>query len=208
MIVIVAVIVVGGIVLINIGNNAANAPVENTDTLARPENARIGPADAKVTVVEFGDFQCPACRAAEPIVQQVLSRYKDNPNFSFVYRNFPLTSIHKNALLASEISLAAKAQGKFWEMHDRLYVTQDQWATSDNALDMFLGYAGEPGLDVNEMRSSVEAQEFTSEIQTDVDDGAVLRVPGTPTFFVNGMRQQSTPTFAEFTELIETELQK
>src|SRR3989338_3803435 len=167
MILIVAVVVIGGIVLINVGNQAQLAPVKNAEALARGHSARIGSTEAKVTVVEFGDFQCPACLAAEPIVQQVLERYKDNPQFSFVYRNFPLTSI-----------------------------------------DLFLGYAGELGLDVNQIRASVEAHEFLSEIEADMADGETLGVPGTPTFFINDMRQQSTPSFTDFVQLIETELSK
>ena len=208
MILIVAVVVIGGIVLINVGNQAQLAPVKNAEALARGHSARIGSTEAKVTVVEFGDFQCPACLAAEPIVQQVLERYKDNPQFSFVYRNFPLASIHKNAMLAAEVSLAAKAHGKFWEMHDAFFVTQDEWATSDNSIDLFLGYAGELGLDVNKIRASVEAHEFLSEIEADLADGETLGVPGTPTFFINDMRQQSTPSFTDFVQLIETELSK
>src|SRR5260221_256570 len=89
----------------------------------------VGPANAKVTMIEFGDFQCPACGATEPIVQQLRTQHKND--VLFVFRHFPLTEIHKNAQQAAQTAEAAARLGKFWEMHDMLYATQNDWSDLD-----------------------------------------------------------------------------
>ena len=108
-------------------------------------------AQAKVVLVEYGDFQCPACGAYEPLVQQLLSKHVSD--VQFVFRHFPLTQIHKNALLAAKYAEASGIQGKFWEMHDVLYARQKEWSDSLNAKDLFNGYGKDLGLNVAKLET-------------------------------------------------------
>ena len=147
LIAIAVVVVVGGVLLAFFANPQPEAPGEilNKENLVRSNNYMTGNKDAKVTIVEFGDYQCPACGAAHPIVKSVLEEYKDNTNVNFVFRHFPLDSIHPNAHISSEAAEAAGAQGKFWEMHNILYERQEQWSTLPDPLLAFESYATEIG---------------------------------------------------------------
>jgi len=146
--------------------------------LERPGEHVLGPADAPVTIVEFGDFQCPACGAEEPVIQKLLKNYATQVRF--VFREFPL-SIHENAELAAEAAEAAGAQGKFWEMHDMLYKNQEHLTLAD-----VLGYATAIGLDVNTFQADLASHKYQPVVQKDIADGQALQVQGTPTFFING----------------------
>mgnify|MGYP002624585724 FL=1 len=118
------VVIIGGALYANRNTNQAEnhqtAPVDNPERLVGADDPILGAENATVTVVEFGDFQCPACGALHPVLQQVKEDLGDQP-VRFVYRQFPLTQIHEYAQLAAEASLAADAQGKFWEYHDLLF---------------------------------------------------------------------------------------
>ncbi len=151
----------------------------------------IGP-NAKVTLVEFGDYQCPACGAAYPVVKKVLEDFKGNLNVDFVFRNFPLVQ-HQNAQIAAEAAESAGEQGKFWEMHDMIYEHQDQWSTALDALPILVGYAQQLKLDVNKFKDSVTSKKFADVIQADSDDGVKLGVNSTPTFFLNGVEMVGVP---------------
>jgi protein-disulfide isomerase len=139
-----------------------------------------GPASAKVVVIEFGDFECPYCGAEEPIVEQMLSDYSGR--IRFVFKEFPLTSIHPYAELAAQAALAANAQGKFWPYHDLLYANQSALARSD--LD---SYASSLGLDMTEFDAALDNGTYASAVAADVAQGTSLGVDATPTFFVNGV---------------------
>jgi protein-disulfide isomerase len=162
--------------------------------------------EAKVNVVEFGDYQCPACGYANPIVEKLIETYKDNPNVNFVYRNFPLPQ-HSNAMVSAEAAEAAGAQGKFWEMHNMLYSGQNDWAGSSKPLDIFTGYAQKLGLDVKAFTDAVNQQKFQDAIIKDRSDGEALGINATPTFFVNGGKMDSVPSFEEFKKIIDSKLQ-
>jgi protein-disulfide isomerase len=159
-----------------------------------------GAKDGKVTLVEFGDFQCPACAAYEPIVRQVLADNKDTVKFT--YRHFPLTQIHKNALIAAKATEAAALQGKFWEMHDILYDKQDEWSTSLNARDYILTYATTIGLKVPKFSTDLESKAIEEKILAEFKEGVKLGVQGTPTFFINGKKLDSPKDLATFNKLI------
>ena len=166
-----------------------------------------GSPNAKVTVVEFGDYQCPACAYINPAVKQVIATYGANPNFNFVFRNFPLAQ-HRNAQLAAEAAESAGEQGKFWEMHDKIYEAQNDWAESGSALDMFTGYAQALGVDVNKFKQAIEQKKFDDVIRADARDGDTLGVNSTPTFFINGEKQPSIPSFDAFKTIIDADLAK
>ena len=144
-----------------------------------------GAAGAKVTLVEFGDFQCPACGAYEPIVRQV---QQNNPDvLQVVFRHFPLTQIHRNALLSAKAAEAAALQGKFWEMHDMLYDRQKEWSEALNARDIILSYATALNLDTEKFSQDLQSSALESKIFAEYKEGLKLGVQGTPTFFVNGV---------------------
>lgn len=160
-----------------------------------------GAQDGKVTLVEFGDFQCPACGAYEPIVRQVLTDNKDTLKFSF--RHFPLTAIHKNALLAAKASEAAGLQGKFWEMHDMLYDKQDEWGEALNAREFIMLYATTLKLDIKKFTTDIESKTLEDKILAEFKEGASLGVQGTPTFFLNGKKIENNPrNLADFNTMI------
>ncbi|MFC7845567.1 Na+/H+ antiporter NhaA [Streptomyces sp. NPDC057382] len=139
-----------------------------------------GPESAVVTVVEYGDFECPYCGQAEPVIRDLLG---DETDVRYVWRHLPLTDVHPNAQLAAEASEAAARQGRFWEMHDLLLRRQDALGGRD-----LLRYAGELGLDVARFRRDLEAGQGARRVAEDVDSADLSGVSGTPTFFVNGRR--------------------
>ncbi|MFC6964021.1 DsbA family protein [Halocatena marina] len=141
-----------------------------------------GPADAPVTLVQYGDYECPYCGRMYPIIRSI--RKKMGPKLRFVFRNFPLKQMHSYAVRAAEAAEAAGAQGQFWEMHDHLYEHQN--ALEDDDLR---GYADELGLDGDEFERSVFVEHrYEEQIRADFKSGIHSGVNGTPTFFINGSR--------------------
>ena len=176
--------------------SGTNTPVIITQT----DHVR-GAKDGKVTLVEFGDFQCPACGTYEPILRQVLADNKDTLKFSF--RHFPLTQIHKNALLAAKASEASGLQGKFWEMHDILYDKQEEWGEALNARDFIMMYATTIKLDITKFKSDLESKSLEDKILAEYKEGTGLGIQGTPTFFLNGKKLEKNPrNLSEFNAAI------
>jgi protein-disulfide isomerase len=141
----------------------------------------LGSASAAVTLVQYGDFECPNCRKAYPIVKSMIRRM--GPRLRFVFRNFPLKELHEHAQHAAEVAEAAAAQGKFWEMHDRLF--ERQFALDDEYL---IEYATELGLDGERVKRELEARTYKQHVRDDFMGGVKSGVNGTPTFFINGVR--------------------
>lgn len=168
-------------------------------TISETDHVR-GALGGKVTLVEFGDFQCPACSAWEHIVRQVLADNKDT--VKFVFRQFPLVQLHRNAMLAAKASEAAALQGKFWEMHDILYDKQEEWGESMNARDFFLTYATTLGLDTKKFLSDIDSKAIEDKIFAEMKEGTRLDVPGTPTFFLNGKKLENIDGLAGFDKAI------
>jgi protein-disulfide isomerase len=152
-------------------------------TLTVGDSPSRGPADAKVTIVEFSDYQCPFCSQAEPLLDQVMAAYPKD--VKRVYKQFPLTSIHPNAMPASKAALAAGKQGKFWEMHAKLFANARE-LTPDN----FKKWAGELGIDVPKFEKDMASPEVQAAIDKDMQEAKAADVTGTPTIFVNGKRLQ------------------
>ena len=139
-----------------------------------------GPHDSPVTIVEYGDFQCPYCGMAEPVVRQVLADFGD---VRYVWRHLPLRDVHPQAQLAAEAAEAAADQGAFWEMHDLLLERQDALRPVDLS-----GYAAELGLDVERFTMALRRHEHEARVADDVESADLSGVRGTPTFFINGLR--------------------
>lgn len=171
--------------------------------LLRSDTYITGTRKAKVTVVEFGDFQCPACGIAYQIVTQIKEEYKDKVKFSF--REFPL-SAHKNGYISALVAESAGGQGKFWEMHDKLYENQKEWSDRNDAIKIFTTYAKEIGIDVDKFKKDVEDKKYDVRIQNDLNDGNMLRVNSTPTFFINGKMYTGVLNYDDFKGRIEREL--
>ncbi len=161
----------------------------------------LGNKDAKVTIVEFSDFQCPFCkRFVDDTFQQLKTTYIDTGKANLVYRHFPLTSIHPNAQKAAEASECANEQGKFWEFHDTLFKNQDTWApkaAADVATD-FTTYAGELGLNTDQFSTCVSSGKYTKAVSDDTAEGTTAGVTGTPAFFINGYLLVGAQPFSEF----------
>jgi Na+/H+ antiporter NhaA len=139
-----------------------------------------GPGDAPVTLVEYGDFQCPYCGQAEPIIRELLSDFGD---LRYVWRHLPLSDVHAYAQIAAEASEAAAAQGKFWEMYDKLLANQDALMVRD-----LVRYAQELGLNVDLFREHLRKRKGAGRIAEDVESADMSNVSGTPSFFINGRR--------------------
>lgn len=160
-----------------------------------------GSAQAKVTLVEVADFQCPACAVAHPYVKSILDTHKDD--VYYVYRHFPLTQ-HKNAFPAAEASEGAYEQGKFWEMYNLLYEKQQDWEGSNNPVEKFSEYAKELGLNVDQFKKSLAEHKFKEFVQKDLDEAMKLQIEATPTFYINGVKY--TGDFRDMKAFIESKL--
>ncbi len=158
-----------------------------------------GPTSARVVVIEFGDFECPACGQEEPVVSQMLSDYAGR--IRFVFKEFPLSSIHPYAELAAEAALAANAQGKFWPYHDMLYANQTALTRTD--LDQ---YATAVRLDLTTFDAALDQGSFKSAVAADVAQGDMVGVDATPTFFVNGIAVVGSVPYSQLKSVIDQQL--
>ncbi|MBI4599870.1 DsbA family protein [Candidatus Uhrbacteria bacterium] len=156
---------------------------------------------AQKTIVEYSDFQCPACKAYYPIMKDVEKELGQTVRIA--YRHFPLTQLHKNSLQASYAAEAAGKQGKFWDMHDMLFERQESWSADENVGDIFVGYAQELGLNVEQFKTDIASDAVKDRVRRDMDSGTAANVPGTPTFFLNGKQIESPRSFATFKALLE-----
>ena len=144
-----------------------------------------GPADAPVTLVEYGDYECPYCGKAYPVVKELQQRMGDR--LRFVFRNFPLNTLHEHAGVAAQAAEAAAAQGKFWEMHDMLYEHQDDLADVQQ-------YALRIGLEIYRFDADMSGERFATRVRDDFRGGVRSGVNGTPTFFINDVRYNGEHT--------------
>jgi protein-disulfide isomerase len=155
------------------------------------DSPMTGAAGAKVTLVEWGDFECPFCGEEAPIIEQLVSKYGSNPDFSFVFRSFPLPQ-HTNARAADEAMLAANAQGNFYGMYQQLYANQNDWVNLPNPRSAFDTYAQAIGIDVTKFDAALDNHTFTAEVQSEYDAATGLGLDHTPSIFVNGTEQLDT----------------
>lgn len=172
-----------------------NIPVRETDHMAANKKA-------KVVLVEYSDFQCPACGQYHPLIKQVLAKYNDK--IAFMQRHFPLQQ-HKNAIAAARAAEAAGKQGKFFEMGDILFTNQKDWETLDNPVKKFEEYAKKLKLNMDQFKKdNTDAQD--KKIEDDRNSGVALGVNSTPTFFLNGAKLDNPGSLADFSKLIDVEL--
>ncbi len=162
-----------------------------------------GNQESTVTLLEYSDFQCPACAQFQPIVAEIMAAYGDKLRFE--YKHFPLSQLHPLAESAARAAEAAGQQGKFFEFHDLLFVNQTTWAASPNPAGFFSQYAEELGLDMDTFTRHQRATVLRDKIRADFEEARGLGLTGTPTFFLNGTRMQ-IQTYEDFKAQIEAAL--
>lgn len=196
-------IVIAVVVLVGLGGLIAftrqgEANVESLDpaSIIAGENGSIGDhtygkTNAKIVVFEYADFQCSGCKAAFPSVKSVKEQYKDK--ITFVFRNFPITNSHPNALAASSVAEAAGQQGKFWEMYDLLFTKYSSWSNlgTDKRGAEFISYAKQLGLDIEKFTSDQASKAVAEKINRDRALGAKAGVNATPSFFIGSSKLDS-----------------
>ena len=168
----------------------------------------FGKNNAKVTMIEFSDFECPFCkRYFDETLSQVIKEYVDSGKVKMFYRHFPL-DFHAAAMPAALASECANEQGKFWEYHDKIFAEQDKIAgkTSDVITTQLKSFAQELGLNTSRFDTCLDTEKYKSNVDADLNDGKTAGVSGTPTFFINGQRLVGAQPYAAFKTIIDEEL--
>lgn len=174
---------------------------QNGSSSSQASSHAQGAGNKGVTLIEYGDFQCPACKQFYPLVKQVKEEYGDDITFQF--RNFPLTQIHPNAMAAHRAAEAAARQDKFFEMHDLLYENQDSWSPLPDPTSVFEGFAKQLNLDIEVFKSDVASEEVAATINADIKAGQEAGANSTPTFVINGQKIENPKSLEDFKRLID-----
>jgi len=212
-----SIIAVGILVLLVIssGNNGLNVSNVNVNAIqtANSQNGQIadhvfGKVGSKVTLIQYGDFQCPPCGEMYPIVKAITTKYVNQ--LQFVFRNFPISQLHPNATAAAATAEAAGLQGQYWQMHNKLYDTQSEWSDlsiSDRS-KFFDNLASELGLNLKKFDMDTSSTAVSDKINYDIAIGTKATVNATPTFFLNGKKLSSDQygTESAFENTINTDL--
>ncbi|MBI2018117.1 DsbA family protein [Candidatus Daviesbacteria bacterium] len=165
-----------------------------------------GKREARVSLIEYSDLQCPACKVYYPLVKRIVEEFDDS--ITFAYRHFPLRSIHFNSQLASQALEAAGKQGKFWQMHDLLFDLQEEWAKVQDPRSLFEKYAQNLGLDLAQFKKDLESNQVRDEVEKDYQSAVKAGVNATPTFFINGQKIQNPKNLEEFKSIIQKGIEK
>jgi protein-disulfide isomerase len=155
---------------------------------------------AGISLVEFGDYECPACGVYHGFIKQLLTEFSGK--FNYVFRNYPLSQ-HKNAPISSQAVEAAGLQDKYWQMHDKVFENQTAWAGLTDPKEIFLTYAGEIGLDSKQFLSDLTSQAVKDRIDADTKDGNVVGLSETPTLYLNGKKIVLEGSYAQMKKLLE-----
>lgn len=179
--------VIAGVFLIKPIDNGA--PESNTGA--------VGNATPRSVIVleEFGDYQCPPCAELHPTLKQLKTEL--GPKLNLVFRNLPLSTLHKNALPAAQAAEAARMQNRFWEMHDLIYENQSLWATDNNPRSHFRKFANDLGLDVARFEADMDGDQVRFRLEADRDAAVRLGIEGTPTLLIDGRKLRPEATNAE-----------
>lgn len=159
-----------------------------------------GSSDFPITLVEYSDFQCPACAYFFALTKEFEKEF--GKNVRFVYRHFPLRRIHSQAQLAAQAAEAAGKQGRFWEMHDVLFEKQGEWAGQSRAEEFFISYASQMGLDTEQFANDLYSDEIIKKVENDYQSALRSNIKATPTFFVNGKQIEPAESYEEFKDLV------
>lgn len=198
--------VIGGLIWIGETQDGGtvNTPSPISGEVTETDHVK-GPNTARLTLIEYSDFQCPTCASYAPLLKQLSAEYTND--LRIVYRYFPLQSIHPNATIASQAAEAADMQGKFWEFHDMLFDRQGEWSRLANPRDTFATYAQELGLDVEQFKTDMDSKAAKSRVNADYRSGLGAGVGGTPTFFLNGEPLENPRGLEAFKAALDAKLQ-
>jgi protein-disulfide isomerase len=174
------------------------SPNERKQVAVAADDATMGPANAKVTIVEFSDFQCPFCSKVEPTLKQIRDAYPDSVRIVFKHNPLPF---HKDANLAAQAAVEATKQGRFWEFHDKLFQNNKSLKRED-----LERHAQDLGLDLQRFRAALDTSAHTAQVQRDMSEAQSLGATGTPAFFVNGRFVSGAQPFERFKTLIDEEI--
>ena len=192
------------VVLTAVGLSSGPAPAVSQLTAPISSSDHImGTSTPILTIVEYGDYQCPACASFDPIVRKIMEEYGDK--IQLVSRNFPLEQ-HKNATSSASSAESAGKQGKFFEMQEKLYSGQLDWANETNPSEIFKKYAEELNLDINRFLADINLPEVTNKIASDLQSGKDSGVNSTPSFFLNGKKVSMPLNYEEFKKIVEKNL--
>lgn len=180
--------------------------VDLTVNAADPSERIRGAEFAGVTLIEYSDFQCPYCKTAAVVMDQLLTAYPNDVRL--VFRNFPLRQKHLQAQLAAQAAEAAGAQDKYFEMHDILFERQVEWSGNIGARKAFVSYAEELGLDVEQFKADLDSKAVKDKVQNDYSSGMAAGVQGTPAFYMNGKQLVNLQGYESFVELVDAELER
>lgn len=194
------VLILGAVFLL--GKNSGNAVSNSVVNIDYSKGQKIGSDSAKVKMVEYSDLQCPACKAVEPFVKQVREKYKDN--LQFVYKHFPLMQ-HPHARKAANFAEYAGQENKFWEIHDKLFETQDDWSKLSDPTEYFVKLGAQFGLDENKIKEVVSKLPFNKIIDENLAEGQRIGVDATPTLYINN-KKLILKSFADIDAKIAQEL--
>ena len=178
-------------------NGSGGASTTQTSNHVEGENK------AGVVLIEYGDYQCPACKAYYPVVKQVVEKHKANIKFQF--KNLPLVQIHKHAFEGARAAEAAAKQGKFWEMHDLLYENQDTWTAPTDPVSVLESFAGRLGLNVAQFKTDYASSAVNDVINADYQEATKIGANSTPTFVLNGKKLEQNPNSADAFEKLITD---
>ena|SRR3989344_4927681 len=178
---------------------SAQKTAQPVDLKVTDSDWQRGSASPSATLVEYSDFQCPACKAYAPLVDEVIKKNADKVRL--VYRNYPLPQ-HQHSKLAAYYAEAAGMQGAFFQMHDKLFEGQADWDKSDKPQEIFLSYAKELKLDINKLNADVKSNVVAQNVEEDITSGTAAGVDSTPSFFLNGVKITSPQSIDEFDKLI------
>ena len=190
-------------IFVNSSKNNNDLPALTISGLSAEDHVR-GNRDSKVVLLEYGDYQCPACAAYDPIVRQIVEAYGDR--VAIAYRHFPLRQIHPNADIAAQAAEAADIQGKFFEMHELLYDNQKEWERSSNAKGLFLGYAQRLNLDLKKFETDLTSRAVKDIVDNNFNSAMAANLPGTPSFFINGKAIPTPGGYQQFATLLDEAL--
>jgi protein-disulfide isomerase len=196
-------VIIGGLWGVwNLTTQPAGTPKDKkVDLTVTAADHIMGPENAQVTLVEYSDFQCPACRAYAPLVKSIVE--KNPETVRLVYRHFPLDQ-HTFAKQAAYAAEAAGKQGKFFEFHNILFDKQEDWQEGKNLDKLFSSYAQELKLNVKQFKTDSASSEVKAAIERDIKSGIQFQVDATPTFFLNGTRIENPGSLDDFQKLIDT----
>jgi len=196
---------VGVVVISNKSSNSGSSKKSSNSTLTQHVE---GKGTTGVTLVEYGDYQCPYCEQYYSTVKQAQTEFGDQIKFQF--RNFPLVSLHRNAFAAARAAEAASLQGKFWQMHDALYEPSNWqvWTSASDPSSNFVQLAQQLGLNVQQFKTDFASDQVNSLVNADMAEGNKLGIDGTPTFFVDGKQVQIANSLGDFEKVIKAEIAK